>query len=81
MTNKSYALAIGKRIKKLRQELEMTQVEFAEKLGVDRRYISFWETGKNAISLNNLVKIHLVYHVNLGFFNVEKRDNWFCLTL
>lgn len=39
-----------KRLKKLRNELEMTQQEFADKLGTARGNISAYEVGKNAPS-------------------------------
>ena len=39
-----------KRLKKLRNELEMTQQEFADVLGTARGNISAYEVGKNAPS-------------------------------
>ncbi|MFH0988492.1 MAG: helix-turn-helix transcriptional regulator [bacterium] len=38
------------RILSLREELELTQIEFAERVGVRQATISNWETGKKAPS-------------------------------
>ncbi len=39
--------SIGKEIKRVRVELELTQKEFAAKCGFDQRTLSNYETGKN----------------------------------
>ena len=36
------------RIKKLRRELDLTQQEFADKIGISRGNIGAYEVGKNA---------------------------------
>ena len=66
-----YSKAIGKKIKRLRQNLDLTQDEFAEKIGASRHYISTWECGKRTISTPLLFEIHMVFHVSLSYFNVE----------
>lgn len=38
---------IGKFIAKKRKEKNLTQIQFAEKLGVSDRSVSNWENGKN----------------------------------
>ena len=62
-------LKIGERVKLLRERhLEsrrFRQVEFAEKLGVDRDKISRIENGKQAIDLNLLISIGQEFNVDL----------------
>jgi transcriptional regulator with XRE-family HTH domain len=65
------AIVVGKRIKRLRQNLGLTQEEFAEKIGVSHPYISKWECGKAAISTPFLFEIHMTFHVSLSYFNIE----------
>gem|GEM_PF-1484652 len=48
---------ICKRIKKRRAELDMTQEDLAEKVGVSRVYIGYVEQGRNTPSLEILEKI------------------------
>ena len=42
----------GKRVKSIREELGMTQPEFSELIGCSSNYISMFETGDRAVSLN-----------------------------
>lgn len=44
----------GKRVKELRRKHGWTQVEFAEKLGLDRSYIADIERGNRNVSLLNI---------------------------
>jgi len=48
---------IGKKIKKRRQYLDLTQEELAEKVGVSRAYMGFIEQSRNVPSLETLEKI------------------------
>jgi transcriptional regulator with XRE-family HTH domain len=62
-------LKIGERLKLLRERhlesRKFRQVEFAEKLGVDRDKISRIENGKQAIDLNLLISIGQEFNVDL----------------
>lgn len=48
---------IGFRIRKLREEKDISQEKLANKIGLDRTYISSVEAGKRNISIINLEKI------------------------
>jgi transcriptional regulator with XRE-family HTH domain len=45
---------LGKRIRKLRQQRSWTQVEMAEKVGIDRSFLADVERGNRNISVLNL---------------------------
>lgn len=48
---------IGKNIKKVRSEKEMTQEQLAERLHVTRQAVSNWETGKTQPDIEILTKM------------------------
>lgn len=50
-------LALGRRIRRLREEYGISQEKFALKIEVDRTYFASVEAGKRNISLRNLAKI------------------------
>ena len=45
---------LGDRIRKLRKERGWTQVEMAEKIGIDRSFLADVERGKRNVSILNL---------------------------
>jgi len=47
-------IRFGRRLRKLRTQRRWTQVQMAEKLGLDRSYVADVERGKRNISLVNL---------------------------
>lgn len=55
------------KIKNLRDELEITQNELAEKLGCTRSTLSLWEINKNTIPLYYLNKLSNILNVNIDY--------------
>lgn len=55
------------KIKNLRDELEITQNELAEKLGCTRSALSLWEINKNTIPLYYLNKLSNILNVNIDY--------------
>lgn len=55
------------RIKKLRKELDLTQQEFADKIGIARGNIGAYEVGKNAPSDAVISLICTKFNVNEGW--------------
>ena len=47
-------IRVGRRVRKLRLQRGWTQVQFAERLGLDRSYLADAERGKRNISIVNL---------------------------
>ena len=52
---------IGKFIKKLRKENNLTQKDLADKYGVTYQAVSKWETGKNIPDISLLKEISDIY--------------------
>ena len=55
---------IGRFLKELRLEKEMTQEQLAEQVGVSRRTVSRWETGNNLPDLSVIVELADFYDVD-----------------
>jgi len=63
-------IAVGKRIKELRNKLGISQEELADIAELDRTYITSVECGKRNISIVNVEKLANALKVNLKeFFN------------
>ena len=58
---------IGRKIKHLRIENDLSQEKLAEHVGLSREHISCIERGKNLASIDSLYKIS-------EFFNIEIKD-------
>ncbi len=57
----------GERLKELRTERGLGQIQLAKELGVGKSVISLWETGKSEPTLGNLVKIALFFGVSTDY--------------
>ena len=63
-------IAVGKRIKELRNKLGVSQEELADIAELDRTYITSVECGKRNISIVNVEKLANALNVSLSeFFN------------
>lgn len=63
-------IAVGKRIKELRNKLGISQEELADIAELDRTYITSVECGKRNISIVNVEKLAKALNVSLSeFFN------------
>ena len=65
-SNAKLTKTICKRIKGFRKEMDMTQEDLAEKVGVSRVYIGYVEQGRNTPSLEILGKIAKALKVRLS---------------
>ena len=59
-------VAVGKRIRELRNRIGVSQEEFADMVGLDRTYITSVECGKRNISIVNIQKIAEGLRVSLS---------------
>ena len=58
---------IGKRIKKVREGLELSQRDLANIIGSDNKHVSTWECGKKIPSVENLIKLCQVLDVSADY--------------
>lgn len=58
---------LQKRIKALRENMDLTQREYAEALGVSRSTIKGWEAGVNKPEADMLEKMADLHHVPIDF--------------
>lgn len=70
--------ALRERIKGLRKEKGMTQLELSEKLGVSRSCVAAWEKGDRIPDVYNLKDLVLLFDVTsdymLGFVDDKKGE-------
>ena len=59
---------IGKKIKDLRIENDLSQEQLAEYIGMSREHISCIERGKNLITIESLYKISEYFKINIKDF-------------
>lgn len=63
---------LGKKLKEVRLEKELSQEEVASKLFVSRQAVSRWETGKSIPDYPTLVSICELYNISLdNLFNIK----------
>lgn len=63
-------MLISQQIKKLRKkELNLSQEEFAERLGVNPKTVGFWESGKNDPNKSNLLSICNEFGLPSNYFD------------
>lgn len=57
---------IGKRIKKEREEKNISKIKLAEEAGCTVRAIDYWEAGKRSISFENANKIFKALNITVS---------------
>jgi bacteriophage CI repressor helix-turn-helix domain len=65
------------RLKELRKEANLTQVELAKRLGIGQSSYADWERGKKKPTQENLVKIAQVLNVSIDYLvgNSEEKSD------
>lgn len=69
-------MAFAERLKELRKEGHLTQVELAKRLGIGQSSYADWERGKKNPTQENLIKIAQFFNVPLDYLvgNSNKED-------
>ena len=57
----------AERLKQMRLEKEIGQVEFAKQIGVSKGVISLWENGLREPKLSNLILIARFFNVSIDY--------------
>lgn len=66
---------IGLRIKSLRVGAGLKQGELAEKLGIERATLSYFETGKNIVSSESVIKMGDIFNVSIDWILTGKTSS------
>lgn len=62
---------VGRKIRQLRRQRKLTQVELAEKIGIHQSDLSRMEQGEYKVGLDTLLKILQTFDLNIGDFFEE----------
>jgi len=67
---------LGRRVKRLRTELDMDQYQFAREVGVSQGSICKWERGELAPTFSSILKMSRQFKeiVNLEYFNIDEKE-------
>lgn len=69
-------IKLGKFLKELRNEKELTQEQFSEIFNVSRKSVSRWETGRNLPDIDILIEISEYFSIELiELLNGERKSN------
>jgi transcriptional regulator with XRE-family HTH domain len=67
---------VGRKIRQLRRQRKLTQVELAEKIGIHQSDLSRMEQGEYKVGLDTLLKILQCFDLSIGdFFDENNRVN------
>lgn len=67
--------ALGKRIRAERLQLNLTQEQLAELIGVSSTYVGFIERGERAVTLEKLIQIANTLHVSVDYLLTDSVDS------
>ncbi len=67
-------MTFGQKLKKLRNELNITQKDLAEKLNVTFQTVSKWESGINEPDLNTLKELSKIFNVSIDSLLSDKDE-------
>ena len=70
-------MAFAERLKELRKQAHLTQVELAKRLGIGQSSYADWERGKKKPTQENLVKIAQILNVSVDYLvgNSEEKSD------
>lgn len=67
-------MTFGSKLKSLRKELNLTQEQLAQRIGVAKSVVSYYESGERYPSYDVLVKLTNVFHVTTDYLlDIEKK--------
>ncbi|HET7711670.1 MAG TPA: helix-turn-helix transcriptional regulator [Thermoanaerobaculia bacterium] len=71
MTRPAQLELVGRKIRQLRRQRKLTQVELAEKIGIHQSDLSRMEQGEYKVGLDTLLRILQTFDLNIGEFFEE----------
>lgn len=73
---------ISANLKYLRNKHNLTQEQFAEKLGVSRQTVAKWESGESLPDIKNCADIAMIFNISIDAFfalSLDEKDESECL--
>ena len=73
---RGFKMEFSERLKKLRKEAGLTQVDVAEKLGISQPAYASWERGVKKPTQENLIKLSKILYVSVDYLlgNTESKQ-------
>lgn len=70
-------MVFAERLKELRKEAHLTQVELAKQLGIGQSSYADWERGKKNPTQENLMKIAQFFDISLDYLvgNIDEKED------
>lgn len=76
MTKPAQIEMVGRKIRQLRRQRKLTQVELAEKIGIHQSDLSRMEQGEYKVGLDTLIRILQTFDLSIGeFFEEPARES------
>lgn len=68
---KTYNMWVGEKFKGFRENLKLTQEQVGEKLGLTKKQVSNYESGRNSIRIETFYKLCNIYNIDPSEFVLE----------
>ena len=68
---KTYNMWVGEKFKGFRENLKLTQEQVGEKLGLTKKQVSNYESGRNSIRIETFYKLCNIYNIDPNEFVLE----------
>lgn len=75
MTRHAQVELVGRKIRQLRRQRKLTQVELASRIGIHQSDLSRMEQGEYKVGLDTLLKILKMFNLSMGEFFEERPDS------
>jgi transcriptional regulator with XRE-family HTH domain len=75
MTRHAQLELVGRKIRQLRRQRKLTQVELASRIGIHQSDLSRMEQGEYKVGLDTLLKILQTFNMGIGEFFEERADS------
>ncbi len=75
MSKNAQVELVGRKIRQLRRQRKLTQVELASRIGIHQSDLSRMEQGEYKVGLDTLLKILKMFNLGIGEFFEERPDS------
>lgn len=75
MTKPAQLELVGRKIRQLRRQRKLTQVELAGRIGIHQSDLSRMEKGEYKVGLDTLLKILMTFNMGIGEFFEERPES------